>query len=232
LSVEATYRGTEYVSHRGDFDPPAVLGEYGLNQDVTFQGVLVPFKDGRVLPLFTDLKTFGKSQMFRFQSEILLFIQNTHLLTCPPFPSPVRPPMEQLYSWAKSLPFKVTAFWDGADNDETDLEYLVLPSEENEVVIEYISWVPGNRGTLVPWVTLDKDVPFQGTTTREICLKSLVNLKTLGLSKGTKSLVFDSWVKPLDGATRTTWPTRCPKCNTPTKEVGFHLVCRKCAELP
>jgi len=230
-AIEVTYNGQEYLSHKGSFTPIKSLGEHFLNQAVTFKGNLVVFKDRRALPIFQDFETFGRDQMFSSHSEALNFLYSTDLYSSPPFPLPAGvmriPPLKEIYNWAKELPFYVNAVWAVNDLNRKDIKYLGIPNPSDEVLVKEVVWKMNTPGILTPFLLLENEHYFNEKISNEIDLKSLVHLKSLGIRSNQKILIFGEWIEPLEKAT-VNWPSRCPKCNTPTKEIGFHLVCQKC----
>jgi hypothetical protein len=226
--ISATYEGGLLVSQEGDFEAPAE-GPGLIQQRVTFRGQLVDFKDGRRVPVFQTFDTQGRDAVFPTLSDRLDFLAQSGLPMCPPYPGRDVPPVPQLLQWTMALPFHCDSVWVVEDDDPLSEEYLPLPTKAYLAEVADVAWRRAKGGTLVPFLVLADSVEFMGRTTAEIPAKSLVNLKTLGFTKGAKILVCDDWARPLQPG-RATWPSRCPECNTPTKFAGFHLQCGRCAK--
>jgi hypothetical protein len=227
--VEVTYNSGEYLSHKGDFEPPPQLGPGAIHQAVTYKGNLVQLKDGKgSVPIFTDFTTFGARVHFPSYSDVLDHLAQLGTLVAVR-PCPVKNPsnVKVMFEWGRSLPFHVPGVILIEDDEREHQDAVMFPEVLGESVVTRVEWDLTPRGELLPWLRLESAVPFRGETTDRIPLGSFVRMRSEGFGAGVRAVSFGDWVQPL-GSAQAAWPSRCPACNTPTRAAGLHLVCARC----
>jgi hypothetical protein len=226
-AVEVTYSAGEYVSHKGDFQPLPEL-ERCVNQAVTYKGRLVALKDGTRIPVFEDLSTFGARQAFPRYTDVLDHMRETPLVSVLPCPVRGDSNVRAMYEWARALPFHSPGVNVVEDDEREKQEVLMFPEALGESRCLRVEWLPDGRGNLLPWLRLERAVPFQGKESDSVPLGSFVRMRSEGFGAGCQVVSFGTWVQPLSQV-QAAWPSRCPACGTPTRFVGIHLNCGRCS---